>query len=146
MLTPGCHLNLCYLCAPLFMHKGATESRATSAVEDQQASAESMVIDSGSSPPRTLGRIPFNVALTRAVKQYPQARRLSIGGYVSPAEGFRGGELQGRDVLSGSENAVGLTRVREADGRVVLATSGDGTGACCLVCRASVSGWLRVYA
>lgn len=136
------------------MHKGATESRATRRVEEQQSLAlatrddsAAVVTEQGASPPRTLGRIPFNVALTRAVKGYPQARRLSIGGYVPPPEGFRGGEMRGRDVLGGGEGC-GLSRVRESNGRVVLSSSeecdGDG-GARCLVCRAAVSGWLRVY-
>ncbi|CAK9783227.1 hypothetical protein CC85DRAFT_325106 [Cutaneotrichosporon oleaginosum] len=137
VLLPCCHLNLCYLCAPLFMHKGATESRAIQRVEEEQAARER-----GDEEERTLGRIPFNVALTRAVKGYPGARRLSIGGYIPPAEGFRGGELRGRDVLQG-ENA-GLKRSREGDGRVVLGAV-DRAEAHCLVCRAGVSGWLRVY-
>lgn len=120
------------------MHKGATESRAIRRVEEVQAAREAR--EAGEE--RTLGRIPFNVALTRAVKGYPGARRLSIGGYVPPAEGFRGGELRGRDVLHG-ENG-GLTRTREGDGRVVLAAESRAE-AHCLVCRAGVSGWLRVY-
>ncbi|BEJ13486.1 hypothetical protein CspHIS471_0306600 [Cutaneotrichosporon sp. HIS471] len=136
VLLPCCHLNLCYLCAPLFMHKGATESRAIQRVEDDQAARER------GDEERTLGRIPFNVALTRAVKGSPGSRRLSIGGYVPPTEGFRGGELRGRDVLFG-ENG-GLARSLDGDGRVALAPA-DRAEAHCLVCRAGVTGWLRVY-
>lgn len=119
------------------MHKGATESRAIQRIEEEQAARER-----GEEQERTLGRIPFKVALTRAIKGNPSARRLSIGGYVPPAEGFKGGELRGRDVLFG-ENG-GITRTREGDGRVVLGAT-DRAEAHCLVCRAAVSGWLRVY-
>lgn len=140
------------------MQKGATESRQRAAQIEQQAARERELAapappptadgddddDVLGSPPRTLGRIPFNVALSRAVKNHPQSRRLSIGGYVAPPEGFRGGELKGRDVLCGAESSVGLTRVKESDGRMVLGSEGEGA-AQCLVCRAGVSGWLRVY-
>ncbi|GMK56476.1 hypothetical protein CspeluHIS016_0303160 [Cutaneotrichosporon spelunceum] len=137
VLLPCCHLNLCYLCAPLFMHKGATASCAVRRVEEEQAARER-----GDEERERTGRIPFNVALTRAVKGSPGSRRLSIGGYVPPPEGFRGGELRGRDVLFGEK--AGLSRARESDGRVVLAPA-EGFEAHCLVCRAGVSGWLRVY-
>lgn len=104
-------------------------------------------------PPRT-DRVPFNVALSRAVANHPKSRRFSMGGYVAPAEGIKGGELRGADLVGsrGGEGGgtmgtgvAGLTTTVEEGGQVRLGMDGE-HAATCLVCRQGVSGWLRVYA
>ncbi|WOO81968.1 uncharacterized protein LOC62_04G005474 [Vanrija pseudolonga] len=137
VLLPCAHLNLCYLCAPLLMHKKAkAECFRDAALPAGQAE-----------PPNP--RAGYAAALSRAVGSSPKARRLSMGGYVAPREGMRGGEMRGRDLLSAVDGPAaagsGIAAATDADGRVRLRLEGCGAGAQCLVCRADVSGWLRVY-
>lgn len=80
--------------------------------------------------------LPFNVAVARAMRGNPKSRRLSGGGYVG--QRGCGGEYSGKQVLSGQMKS------QLDDGRVVLDSVEEGE-VFCLVCRAGVSGWLRVY-
>lgn len=142
-------MNLCYLCAPLLMQKAA--------IPQQQASVATSV------DPRRDGRVPYNIALLRALESRRRSdtaagsspetrRRLSIGGILPLKEGMRGGELRGRDLVpdddsvfgTSPEDTVGLCRSVGPTGQITLLSSGP-PAAQCLVCRAGVSGWLRVY-
>jgi hypothetical protein len=121
----GCHLNLCYLCAPLLLLKQCRLPLATS-------------------PP---DRIPFNIALTRAMANHPKSRRLSSGGPPIPEAGERGSELKAGDIEAACESdglGSGLKGEKGEDGRIQLSCNEEG-GARCLICRTGVSGWLRVY-
>ncbi|KAL1412438.1 hypothetical protein Q8F55_000183 [Vanrija albida] len=65
VLLPCAHLNLCYLCAPLLMHKKAKAECFREVAE----------VDGAPNP-----RPGFAAALSRAVGSSPKARRLSMGG------------------------------------------------------------------
>lgn len=126
-LTPGCHLNLCYLCAPLLIARNAPACPAATA-EDAE--------------PRT-DRVPFNVALARAMRKSPEKRRLGMAGFIPPELGQAGAELAGRDVLAGPIRSQtghdGQVRLEPREGERGMGKTQ------CLVCRSGVEGWLRVY-
>lgn len=137
--TQGAHLNLCYLCAPLLMHKKAKAECFRDAAAPAAGQADTPNPRAG-----------YAAALSRAVGSSPKARRLSMGGYVAPREGVRGGEMRGRDLLAAADSgagggASGIAASTDVDGQVRLRLEGCGAGAQCLVCRADVSGWLRIY-
>jgi hypothetical protein len=116
------------------------------------------------SPPR----IPYSTLLARATANHPKSRRLSGGGYLPPPRGDMGSELRGVDLCPVIEDTrepgrndttanperpserrprpSGLQVKMGDEGRVVLA-SGEGGAerGRCLLCRAGVVGWLRVY-
>lgn len=88
----------------------------------------------------------------KATANHPKSRRLSTGGYTAPPDGSRGGEIKAKHVAEACEERgmhSGLEGHKGDDGRISLSTSpnGDegGGDAKCLVCRAAVHGWLRVY-
>jgi hypothetical protein len=134
-VSTGCHLNLCYLCAPLLILK-------------QQRPISPPPMATVITPSQSTDRIPFNVALKRASANHPKSRRLSSGGYAAPTIGERGSELKGEDMEAACDATgarCGLEGERQADGRLELSSGDEGDGAKCLICRAGVSGWLRVY-
>lgn len=79
---------------------------------------------------------------------HPKSRRLS-GGNIAPPTEEQDTEVKAEEIVKACSPDVktGLKGQNRADGRIELAVckEEDGTGANCLVCRASVSGWLRVY-
>jgi len=73
-----------------------------------------------------------------------------MGGYISPKLGSTAGEMRGEDLLRQNETAgrglgLGLSCGTDNEGRIILGSLAEKTGPRCLVCRTSVSGWLRVY-
>ncbi|ORY28036.1 hypothetical protein BCR39DRAFT_536369 [Naematelia encephala] len=116
-------------------------------------------------PPST--RLPWSTILARATANHPKSRRLSNGGYLPPELGLQGSELRGQDILPRprcsnslssshqeeecqSESKLGFESMispEDGNGQVILIQNqqnGCG-GPRCLVCRAGVQGWLRVY-
>jgi hypothetical protein len=78
---------------------------------------------------------------------HPKSRRLS-GGHVPLPTGDQDKELKAEDVIAscGPETNLGMTGQKGDDGRIELTgCEEEGSGGKCLVCRAGVSGWLRVY-
>jgi hypothetical protein len=79
---------------------------------------------------------------------HPKSRRLS-GGNIAPPTEEQDNELKAEDVVAacGGDDKPGLKGEKRMDGRIELAVceEEEGSGAKCLVCRAGVSGWLRVY-
>jgi hypothetical protein len=128
----GCHLNLCYLCAPLLLLK---ECRAPPPPITT------------SHTPLTPPKTPFNIALRKAMVNHPKSRRLS-GGNIPLPTGDQDKELKAEDIVASCdpERKEGLRGKKRDDGRIELGVSKDeGSEGKCLVCRAGVSGWLRVY-
>ncbi|WWD20830.1 hypothetical protein CI109_105307 [Kwoniella shandongensis] len=149
VLLPCCHLNLCYLCAPLLILKHQ-KSKPPLPLPTQTIDVES----SSSS------RIPYNLLLLRATANHPKSRRMAMGGYRPPEVGTRGCELNGDDVLSFSKDGqgqgyegrggsspdrMGFRSTLAEDGKVTLSAETHDGGARCLICRTDVKGWLRVY-
>jgi hypothetical protein len=148
-LTLGCHLNLCHLCAPLMIMR----HRDTSLTDTITPATSSRIpAQPGSEPSR------WNQVLARATASHPKSRRLSMGGYVAPEQGQCGAEVAPCDLLSSSiESTSSMTSIPETSrvsgsvggqGRVVLDEGQGHAGggrAKCLMCRAGVQGWLRVY-
>lgn len=73
-------------------------------------------------------------------------------GYCDPPpRGAIGGEMRGEDLLPRRNDRdrpgpPGVHVDQEADGRIAFGQHDHGeSGVRCLVCRAAVSGWLRVY-
>lgn len=141
-MDPGCHLNLCHMCAPLLILKSRTL--------ETQAQAPALA---SPRPPANPDRVPFHIALMKATANHPKSRRLSIG-HCEPVErGQPGGEVRGDDLvpsspgLDGIVESPGLGTTQAADGRMSLVCTGEEgqSGARCLICRAGVTGWLRVY-
>ncbi|WVW80579.1 hypothetical protein I302_102565 [Kwoniella bestiolae CBS 10118] len=170
VLLPCCHLNLCYLCAPLLIHRSTNPtfpSSASTPISTQipQPSSSPLEPIAESNPPpitssnQTLSecpKIPYNQLLYKATLNHPNARKLGLGGYRPPAQDQVGGEYTSEGVLglgTSKENAM-MDGIME-DGRISLKDSSDDHGAIfmgrdvggakCLVCRAGVKGWLRVY-
>jgi hypothetical protein len=79
---------------------------------------------------------------------HPKSRRLS-GGNIAPPTEEQDNELKAEDVVAAcsGDDKPGLKGEKRKDGRIELALceEDEGSGAKCLVCRAGVSGWLRVY-
>jgi len=78
---------------------------------------------------------------------HPKSRRLS-GGNVPPPTGDQDKELKAEDVVASCdpERKEGLRGKKGDDGRIELGISEEeGSEGKCLICRAGVSGWLRVY-
>ncbi|KAL7420856.1 hypothetical protein Q5752_004809 [Cryptotrichosporon argae] len=117
-------------------------------------------------------RTPYAVALARALATSPRARRLALGGYLPPARGGAGAEWRGEDVFrllcpdasrrdrdgpatggarTGGERQERQERAKDGldahtddDARLRPSLHGKEAGRC-LVCRAGVGAWLRVY-
>ena len=128
------------MCAPLLILKG----RKTTTVD----TTAPLIV----SPP-TPERVPFHMALLKATANHPKSRRLNIGHCEPVPKGEPGGEMTGDDLLSsarnygGAERGAGPDREVGDDGRVMPDAQKDvvTSGARCLICRAGVAGWLRVY-
>lgn len=91
-------------------------------------------------------RIPFNQALLRASANHPKSRRLSMGYCDPPDKGTRGGgEVRGDDLLSTGVDASRWQGEKGEDGRINLDCENGQAAGICLICRAGVSGWLRIY-
>ncbi|KAK8850656.1 hypothetical protein IAR55_004576 [Kwoniella newhampshirensis] len=148
VLLPCCHLNLCYLCAPLLIlkqRKSTPESSAVPLISDA-------ILD-----PISPMRIPYNQLILRATANHPKSRQMALGGYRPPEEGICGGEIRGQDLVSPGPNRdkqpfgqrerrLGFCTFDEDDGRIGLGGDwGRSSGARCLMCRTDVKGWLRVY-
>ncbi|WWC65325.1 uncharacterized protein I303_107943 [Kwoniella dejecticola CBS 10117] len=155
VLLPCCHLNLCYICAPLLIHR-------YSKAKPKPTTTTSLPISS-----QTCERTPYHLALLKATKNHPKSRALALGGYRPPEENRSGGEYTGRGLLSassqgkgteigvgmGTGTGMGLVDEADEDGRIRIRPSsatnqeeivGDDL-AKCLVCREGIKGWLRVY-
>jgi hypothetical protein len=131
LTTTGCHLNLCYLCAPLLLLK---QCRAPPPI-------------AGPVTPLTPPKTPFNIALRKAMVNHPKSRRLS-GGNITLPTGNQDKELKAEDIVASCdpERKEGLRGKKGDDGRIELGVcEEEGSQSKCLVCRAGVSGWLRVY-
>lgn len=150
VLLPCCHLNLCYLCAPLLLQQ------RNKMVEPIAASLP-IIESTDLSPPAESrpSRIPFNQALLRATANHPKSRRLSFGAYLPPPLGTSGAEHTADDLLAlrlddsddrpaARANSTHLTSRLASDGRLTLSQNGPETVRCPL-CRTGVRGWLRVY-
>lgn len=77
---------------------------------------------------------------------HPKSRRLS-GGNIPPPTGDQDRELKAEDVLDfcDQNKTAGLKGMKGDDGRIELTVCEEEGAGKCLVCRASVDGWLRVY-
>ncbi|KAK1923173.1 hypothetical protein DB88DRAFT_494058 [Papiliotrema laurentii] len=155
VLLPCCHLNLCYLCAPLLImrHRSPSSppSLSSSPEEPFHIPSNAIGIDLETSGVTPHERPHWSHVLARATASHPKSRRLSMGGYVPPATGLSGGEMTARDLVQPSGQGFGQTGMSRSlgeDGRWNLGQVADSRGVCqakCLICRAGVQGWLRVY-
>ena len=78
---------------------------------------------------------------------HPKSRRLS-GGNIPPPTGDQDKELRAEDVVASCDpEKKGVLRgMKGDDGKIELGVcEEEGSEGKCLVCRAGVSGWLRVY-
>ncbi|WRT70842.1 uncharacterized protein IL334_007841 [Kwoniella shivajii] len=154
VLLPCCHLNLCYLCAPLLIHRSTSLSTPST-----QSSSSPIPITERTSISDECTNTPFNVRLMRATANHPKSRILAMGGYRPPEEGKVNGEVRGTDLTSfpdgpdpNLQENMGMiidldcSDNREDHGRIRLGgMQSKESGAKCLVCREGVKGWLRVY-
>ena len=137
----------------IMKHRGP---RSLTAISDHDSQASSLQQSNPGESSAVFGNTPsdsprvhWNTILARATAKHPKSRRLSMGGYVSPQLGTRGAEMTGNDVLSPESDLTGLSATVGPCKRVNLSGAVGETGspeAICLMCRAGVKGWLRVYA
>ena len=139
-LTSGCHLNLCHLCAPLLLLREHRDDTAAITVTSPQVSGDG-------SPCALRG----NQILARATANHPKSRRLSMGG-TQPMQAvmeFGPESLCPAQMPSvPSDTRLPSTEVTiDGNGRISPSrrVAEEGRGAKCVMCRAQVSGWLRVY-
>ncbi|RXK41034.1 hypothetical protein M231_01665 [Tremella mesenterica] len=143
VLLPCCHLNLCYLCAPLLILRGRPCFPPSSSQPSPHVISEPIYVSESPHHPRPV-REPWNITLLRATANHPKSRRLCLAGYIPPISGKEGGEYRAQDLLNPTESIEDLCSTLGDDGRITLSST-DNKGASCPLCRAGVSGWLRVY-
>ncbi|OCF35894.1 hypothetical protein I316_02388 [Kwoniella heveanensis BCC8398] len=107
VLLPCCHLNLCYLCAPLLIEKHRPPapcitstnplSPPNPASSSSTASRRDTPVPPHAAPEYT--RTPYNVLLFRAIANHPKSRAMAMGGYDAPQKGCLGGEMDGWDLV-----------------------------------------------
>lgn len=155
LMTAGCHLNLCHLCAAHIIERHRRTYVPNNPVQDPSRAIDVQ-------PPST--REPWHVLAARASANHPKSRRLSGGGYTAPPRNSYGGEFTGdrllpakgdrglqHDLVQDQDRVSGLRSAwhETRGGEVKLARQGPTTEiveeAKCLVCRSGVQGWLRVY-
>ncbi|KAK6906280.1 hypothetical protein I203_100265 [Kwoniella mangroviensis CBS 8507] len=161
VLLPCCHLNLCYICAPLLIHRFtkfkyptppitlSSNDRIPANISERQIESETET-----ETETDCSRIPYNQILYRATLNHPKSRKLGLGGYRPPVENHLGGEYTGQGILR-SQQDRGKEESMNQGGRIDMSDTwngigrqiggGDDEGPKCLVCRAGVQGWLRVY-
>ncbi|WWC98300.1 hypothetical protein V866_005191 [Kwoniella sp. B9012] len=158
VLLPCCHLNLCYICAPLLIHRSTKIKYSTPPItlpsnDLLPADISERQSESETETETDCSRIPYNQILYRATLNHPKSRKLGLGGYRPPVENHPGGEYTAEGILQ-SQQDQGKEESVVQGGRIVMSDTwngigrqigGVGEGPKCLVCRAGVQGWLRVY-
>ncbi|WWC72713.1 uncharacterized protein I206_106677 [Kwoniella pini CBS 10737] len=153
VLLPCCHLNLCYICAPLLIHRSKTTKSKSNSNSNSSPSTTTTQWCQGKS---------YNTILMNATKNHSKSRKLALGGYRIPEENKINGEFTGKNLINyynQTNNDVFKFEIDEKEkGRIKLNSSSnfdnnnnndedndDDDNAKCLICREGIKGWLRVY-